>query len=108
MSFKYFPLTYEQVNKRKIVWDGLAEGQPFGRAALRFVGTLPDFEEVSKDIIPADEIPLIGPVGKYPEWDSDIRNQVSLIPLMPQYGGKPALFPHNNISQAARPSEHYC
>lgn len=76
MEFKYYPLEGSETNRRKTAWEGLAKKQAFGRVAICINGRVPDFIEIEPHIIPADEIPLQLPAGKYPEWDFNIRNQL--------------------------------
>lgn len=75
MSFKYFPLTPYQVNKRKDAWEGLSHRRAFGRAAV-VVYNRSDEDEISNTFIPEEEIPLVSLARSMPEWDKEIRKQV--------------------------------
>lgn len=75
MSFNYFPLTPKQVEKRKIAWDGLAEKKAFGRVAYCLMA-YPDAEELKKEIIPEEQIPLAIQAENRPDWDIEIRKMI--------------------------------
>jgi hypothetical protein len=75
MSYAHFPLSSDQVLKRKVAWEGLANRKAFGWAAV-CSSTKPDLAEVAEDLPPEDGIPLAWSSGMHPEWDAEIRTQV--------------------------------
>jgi len=76
MDYSYLPFSAKQMKHKKEAWDGLAEKRPFGRAAIVFPGIKPDFHELEKEILPADEIPLAGASQRNHEWDREIQWQL--------------------------------
>ena len=92
MAFTYFPLTSAQVAQRRVAWEGLAGKRAFGRAAIRFC-SLPSDPEAEREVPPADEIPLVGPAGTKPEWDSAIRKQVRALHVAAAHRWQDDVFP---------------
>jgi hypothetical protein len=75
MALGFFPLNEGQIKQRQPAWDGLTNRRSFGWAAIMSCPK-PDIEQLGKSVIPAEEIPLTGPVGSRPEWDAVIARQV--------------------------------
>ena len=76
MSFTYFPLNTEELNKRAIIWDALYKKKPFTGIAVHLY-TIPDLEECIKKTISVDKIPLANvSTERNQEWDDSLRNQI--------------------------------
>jgi hypothetical protein len=79
MSFAYFPLSQEQKNQRSRIWESLFQHAHAGRVAISYQGKYPDQEQIEKQMMPDEEIPLgnRGEAG----WDQEIRRQIHRLRL---------------------------
>lgn len=76
MSFQYYPFSSEETQKRSIVWEALAEKRPFGGLAVA-LPSFPDAEEVKKDVVPVNQIPLAKTaLGRNELWDQYLRKDI--------------------------------
>ena len=93
MAYNYFPLSANQVARRKTVWDGLSQKKPFGRPAIVY-SNIWDWGQIEKEIQPADQIPLTGPTGKNPAWDKHIRAELRNMQIVAASRFQDDRFPH--------------
>ena len=71
---KYFPLNKQETERRQFIWDGFYNKRPMNKAAIEF-SSIPDRQEIDKEVAPAGDIPLKSS-GAHPWLDDDIRHQL--------------------------------